>query len=394
MIHPRYAKLKHAENRLVARKNRIDRAYYDGVFDRYVDPVLTADHVPVEWRYDLDRETNPHFIERLGVNAVFNAGAIAFDGAYWLMARVEGKDRKSFFALAKSLDPVSGFRFVGRPVLWEDRYPEETNVYDVRLVRHADGWIYGIYCAERKDPAAPAGDTSAAIARAGLFRTRNMVDFERLPDLETPSPQQRNVVLHPEFVHGKYLLYTRPQDGFIETGAGGGIAFGFVDDMTRPVVAEEKILDAKRYHTVYELKNGAGPAPIKTERGWIHVAHGVRNTAAGLRYVLYAFATALDDPTRVVAKPSGYLLAPRGAERVGDVSNVLFANGAIVDGTDVYLYYASSDTRLHVAGTTIARLADYVFENPSERFRSLDCAHQRADLADHNEKILEGAKKK
>ncbi len=392
MIHPLYKKLKRAENRLVARKNPIDATFYNGVLDRHVHPVLTAAHIPVEWRYDLDATTNPHFIERLGINAVFNAGAIYHDGAFWLMARVEGTDRKSFFALARSDDGTSGFRFVGTPIVWDDLEPTETNVYDIRLVKHEDGWIYGIYCSERKDPLAAPGDTSAAVAKAGVLRTKDLVTFERLPDLETPSPQQRNVTLHPCFVNGRYLLYTRPQDGFIDTGKGGGIAYGFLDDFTRPVIKEEFLLDAKKYHTIYELKNGAGPSPLKTDRGWIHIAHGVRNTAAGLRYVLYAFATALDDPTRVIAKPSGYLLAPRGEERVGDVSNVLFTNGAIVDDAGrVYVYYASSDTRLHVATTTLARLTDYVFHNPPEAYRSLDCAKQRQALAAANDAVKKGA---
>jgi len=393
MIHPTYYQLKKAENRLVARKNPIDKTFYNGVFDRHVDPVLTAAHVPVEWRYDLDIATNPHFIERLGINAVFNAGALYHDGAFWLMARVEGTDRKSFFALAKSDNGTSGFRFVGAPVVWDDLEPNETNVYDIRLVKHEDGWIYGIYCSERKDPLAAPGDTSSAIAKAGVLRTRDLVHFDRLPDLETPSPQQRNVTLHPTFVNGRYLLYTRPQDGFIDTGKGGGIAFGYLDDFTHPVIKEEFLLDAKKYHTIYELKNGAGPSPIKTDRGWIHIAHGVRNTAAGLRYVLYAFATALDDPSKVIAKPSGYLLAPQGGERVGDVSNVLFTNGVIVDDAGcVYLYYASSDTRLHVATSTLARLTDYVFHNPPEAFRSLDSAAQRKALAAANDAVKKGAR--
>jgi len=393
MIHPRYHQMKAKQERLIRRRNPLDRSFQNGVLDRHVRPVLTAEHVPIEWRFDVVKETNPQFLERLAVNAVFNAGALYYQDEYYLMARVEGSDRKSFFAVARSKNGVSGFRFVHKPVVWDDLVPAETNVYDIRLVAHADGWIYGIYCSERQDPAALAGDTVAAVAKAGVLRTKDMIHFERLPDIETPSPQQRNVTLHPEFVGGRYLLYTRPQDGFIETGKGGGIAYGFIDDFQHPVIQEEFLLDAKKYHTIYELKNGAGPAPIKTARGWIHIAHGVRNTAAGLRYVLYAFATALDDPTKVIAKPSGYLLAPRGAERLGDVGNVLFCNGAVKNEKDqIFIYYASADTRMHVATTDITRLTDYVFGNPPERFRSLDCAKQRKTLADANETALKGAK--
>lgn len=379
--------LLRGQERLLNRKNRPDRTFYDGVFTRFENPVLTADHVPLDWRYDFDPTRNPFLIERLGINSVFNAGAIRLGNRYCLMARVEGTDRKSFFAVAESASPTDGFRFRGLPVAWEGADPEETNVYDMRLVAHEDGWIYGIYCSEAKDPDAPAGDTGSALAKAAILRTKDLVRFERLPNLETPSPQQRNVTLHPEFVNGKYLLYTRPQDGFIDTGSGGGIACGFVDSMERPVIREEILLDAKKYHTVYETKNGVGPSPIKTDRGWIHLAHGVRNTAAGLRYVLYAFATALDDPTKVIAKPSGYLLAPRGQERTGDVSNVLFTNGAVLgeDGK-VFLYYGSSDTRLHVAETTLARLVDYVFGNPPEAFRSADSVRQRLALIENNRK--------
>jgi 4-O-beta-D-mannosyl-D-glucose phosphorylase len=406
-IHPLYGREKRRQDRLIARPNPIDRTWRDGILDRHVRPVLTADHVPLTWRYDLSAESNPFFIERLGVNAdpffierlgvnaVFNAGAIFHEGAYWLVARVEGKDRKSFFAVARSENGVSGFRFVGKPLVWNDVSPMETNVYDMRLTKHEDGWIYGIYCSESHDPAAPVGDTSAAIAAAGIVRTRDLISFERLPDLVTPSPQQRNVVLHPAFVGGRYLLYTRPQDGFIETGSGGGIAAGFCDDMTRAVIKEEILLDARTYHTVYEVKNGAGPAPIRTPDGWIHIAHGVRNTAAGLRYVLYAFATALDDPLKVVAKPSGYLLAPQGEEREGDVPNVLFCNGAVKNDRDeIFLYYASADTRLHVATTDVARLSDYVFRNPSDPLRSLACAGQRRSLAEANDILLEGVEKR
>jgi len=383
--HPIYKKMLSQQEKLLRRPNKINKRYYDGVLERFQYPVLTADHIPLSWRYDLDAITNPFFIERLGVNAVFNSGALYYEGCYWLMARVEGKDRKSFFALAKSEHPTSGFRFVNEPILYEDRDNEETNVYDIRLTLHEDGYIYGIYCAESKDPDAPKNDTSSAVAKAAVLRTKDLKTFEKMPDIVTPSLQQRNVALHPEFVNGRYLIYTRPQDGFIDTGSGSGIACGFIDSFEKPVIQEEILLDAKRYHTIYEVKNGVGPAPIKTKMGWIHIAHGVRNTAAGLRYVLYAFATDLLDPTKVIAKPSGYLLAPYEEERIGDVSNVLFCNGAVLnEKNEIYIYYASSDTRLHVAKTTADRLMDYVFHNPPEMFRSLDSAKQRVQLIRKN----------
>jgi len=363
----------------------VNSAFYDGVITRYDYPVLTSDHIPLEWRYDKFVETNPFCIERLGVNAVFNSGAIKFNNHYYLMARIEGRDRKSFFGIARSENPTEKFEFIGEPILLEDIDSEETNVYDIRLTLHDDGYIYGIFCSEAKDPQAHKGDTSSAVAKAGIIRTKDMVHFERLPHLVTPSPQQRNVTLHPEFVNGQYLLYTRPQDGFIETGSGGGIAYGFVQSFDSPVIHNEYILDEKKYHTIYEMKNGAGPSPIKTSKGWIHIAHGVRNTAAGLRYVLYAFATDLNDPTKIIAKPSGYLLAPINDERIGDVSNVVFSNGLIVDkNEDVYIYYGSSDTKLHVAKTTIERLIDYVFNNPQEAFRSIDSVKQRIALIKQN----------
>jgi len=370
---------------LLNRKNKIDEQFYDGVITRFINPVLTADHVPLDWRYDKYADTNPFLIERLGINSVFNAGALYFQNRYHLMARVEGKDRKSFFAIASSDHPTEGFRFESYPVITDDTDHLETNVYDIRLTQHEDGYIYGIFCSESKDPNAPKGDTSSATASAGILRTKDLKTFERLDNLVTPSPQQRNVALHPEFVNGRYLLYTRPQDGFIETGSKGGIAYGFIDSFAHPVIKDEFILDEKKYHTIYELKNGAGPSPIKTSKGWIHIAHGVRNTAAGLRYVLYAFATDLDNPTKVIAKPSGYLMAPRGDERTGDVSNVLFCNGLIKTASDeIYLYYGSSDTRLHVAKTDVDRLLDYVFNNPNEKFRSVDSVKQRIELIHNN----------
>jgi len=364
----------------------------NGIFERYRYPVLTAAHVPPRWRYDFDPATNPRFMERLGVEAVFNAGAIKLDGAYYLACRVEGADRKSFFALAESPDGVNGFRFVGEPILLGDLGPgpsgradPETNAYDMRLTAHEDGWIYGIFCAERKDPAAPAGDTSSAFATAGIVRTRDLRSWERLPDLVTPSPQQRNVVLHPELVKGKYLFYTRPQDGFIDTGSGGGICVGFADSMKGAIIKDERLLDPRVYHTIKEVKNGAGAPPIKTEKGWLHIAHGVRNTAAGLRYVIYAFLTALDDPARVIASPGGYLIAPEGEERIGDVSNVVFTNGAIADEDGrLLVYYASSDTRLHVAVTSVERMIDYVMNTPADGLRSRSSVVARLALIRKN----------
>ena len=369
---------------LIAKPNHIDAARYNGIYDRWVDPVLTREHIPPFWVFDPNPETNPHMMQRLGVNAVMNSGAILLDGKFTVVARVEGMDRKSFFAVAQSDTGVDGFRFWDEPVQLPDTCPEETNVYDMRLTRHEDGWIYGVFCSESKD--ATASDLSAAVAAAGIVRTKDLKNWERLPNLVTlRSPQQRNVCLHPEFVDGKYAFYTRPMDDFIETGSGGGIGFGLCQDITRAVIDEEKMTSIRRYHTITEAKNGAGATPIKTDRGWIHIAHGVRNTAAGLRYVIYAFATALDDPSRVIAEPGGFLIAPYGAERVGDVSNVVFTNGAIAaPGGRVYIYYASSDTRMHVATTDIDRLVDYVFHTPADPLRSPDCVKQRVDFIRRN----------
>lgn len=390
MIHPKYKELLEQQEQLLTRQNEIDPAFYNGVYDRYRYPVITRHHVPLHWRFDLDETTNPHFMERLGINATLNPGAIYFNGKYVMVIRTEGLDRKSFFALAESDNGIDGFRFTGKPLVWEDIDAEETNQYDMRLVQHEDGWIYGIYCSERKDPEAPAFDTSSAVAQAGLVRTRDLVSWERLPNITTSSPQQRNVVLHPEFVDGKYAFYTRPQDGFISTGSGGGIAFGLCDDILNPVIAKETIIDERKYHTVYEVKNGQGPAPLKTDRGWIHIAHGVRNTAAGLRYVLYTFATDLNDPARIIAKPGGHFIAPYDDERVGDVSNVTFCNGAVVNEQGkVFIYYASSDTRCHVATTTLDKLVDYTFNTPADPYRSLDCASQRGDLIERNLELLQ-----
>jgi 4-O-beta-D-mannosyl-D-glucose phosphorylase len=369
---------------LITRPNAADGSFYNGLFERFINPVLTREHTPPFWMYDANPKTNPYMMQRLHVNCAFNSGALYMDGRYFLVARVEGADRKSFFAVAESSKPTEGFRYWDYPVRLPDTCPEETNVYDMRLTRHEDGWIYGVFCSESKDR--ESSDLSAAVAAAGIVRTRDLKTWERLPNLVTlRSPQQRNVVLHPEFVNGQYAFYTRPMDGFIETGSGGGIGFGLCPDITRAVIDEEKIISPRRYHTVTEAKNGAGAVPIKTPRGFIHIAHGVRNTAAGLRYVLYAFATALDDPSRVIAEPGGMLLGPLGQERVGDVSNVAFTNGAAVnDAGEVYIYYASSDTRLHVARTDVGRLNDYVFNTPADPLRSPDCVFQRCELIERN----------
>ena len=388
MIHAKYYDEVKKQEELISRSNPVDTSFYNGIFDRYEHPVLTRDHAPVIWRYDIDEETNPFFEERLGINAVMNSGAIELDGKYYLVARVEGADRKSFFAVAESDKPTEGFRFWDFPVVLPDTCPEETNVYDMRLTKHEDGWIYGVFCSESKDLS--TGDLSAAVAAAGIVRTKDLKTWERLPNLVTlRSPQQRNVVLHPEFVNGKYAFYTRPMDDFIDTGSGGGVGFGLCDDITKAVIDEEVMTSKRKYHTITEVKNGAGAVPIRTEKGWIHIAHGVRNTAAGLRYVIYAFATDLNDPSKVIAEPSGLLIGPRGPERVGDVSNVVFTNGAIaLDNGEVYIYYASSDTRLHVAGTTIERLTDYVFNTPQDPLRSPDCVKQRCLLIEKNKALL------
>ena len=358
----------------------------NGIIERYRNPVLTANHVPLNWRYDLNPKTNPYLMERISVNAVFNAGAIKWKGKYCVVARMEGADRKSYFAVAESDNGIDHFRFRNYPIVMPETQDPDINVYDMRLVKHEDGWVYGLFCTERRDPAAPVGDQSSAIAQCGIARTKDLDKWERLPDLVTKSPQQRNVVLHPEFVQGKYAFYTRPQDSFIEAGKGGGIGFGLADDITKAVIEEEQILDEKKYHTVYEAKNGQGPAPIKTKSGWLHLAHGVRNTAAGLRYTLYLLLTSLDDLTKVVAKPAGYFIAPEGDERVGDVSNVVFSNGWILDDDNqtIFIYYASSDTRLHVATTTVDRLLDYVYNTPADGLRSAASVHSIINLMDKN----------
>lgn len=384
----RLAALQRAHAALIGRTNEAI-AESNGIFERYRHPVLTAAHAPLVWRYDLNPETNPHLLERLGVNAAFNVGAIRHDGRYLLVARTEGADRKSFFAVAESPNGIDCFEFWDEPVTLPETDAPDVNVYDMRLTRHEDGWIYGVFCTERRDPEAPAGDTSAAVAQAGIARTRDLVSWERLPDLISPSPQQRNVVLHPEFVDGRYGFYTRPQDGFIDTGGGGGIGWGVCDDIEHAALQEETLVDPKVYHTINEVKNGQGPPPIKTDAGWLHLAHGVRNTAAGLRYVLYMFMTELKAPERVTHRPGGYFLAPEGEERVGDVSNVVFSNGWIADDDGrVFIYYGSSDTRTHVATSSVERLVDYVINTPPDGLRSAASVETRQALIRRNREYL------
>lgn len=362
--------------------------YVNGVYERYKNPVLTSEHAPLFWRYDLDPDTNPYLEERFGIHAAFNSGAIKWNGKYVLAVRVEGADRKSFFAIAESLDGVDNFRFWDRPVTMPEYGEPATNVYDMRLTAHEDGWIYGLFCVERKDPSAPAGDLSSAVACAGIARTKDLIHWHRLPDLRSAS-QQRNVVLHPEFVDGKYALYTRPQDGFIDAGNGGGIGWALVDDITNAEVKDEKIINLRHYHTIKELKNGEGPAPIKTSKGWLHLAHGVRGCASGLRYVLYLYMTSLEDPSKVIAEPAGFFMAPEGEEYVGDVMNVLFANGWIADEDGkVFIYYASCDTRLHVATSTIDRLVDYCFGTEPDGFTTGESVRALNRLIDKNFELL------
>ena len=359
--------LKESHEQLLTKKNHPIEG--NGVYERYANPVLTADHAPLEWRYDLHKETNPYLMERFGIHAAFNSGAIKFGGKYVLVARVEGADRKSFFALAESPNGIDNFRFRSRPVTMPEYGEPATNIYDMRLTAHEDGWIYGIFCVERKDKDHP-GDLSAAVASAGVARTKDLVNWERLPDIESVS-QQRNVVLHPEFVDGKYALYTRPQDGFIDAGSGAGIGWALVESMEHAVITEEKVLSHRFYHTIKECKNGEGPHPIKTSRGWLHLAHGVRGCASGLRYVLYLYMTALDDPSKVIAEPAGFFMAPEGDEYQGDVMNVLFSNGWICDPDGkVFIYYASSDTRMHVATSSVDRLVDYCIHTAPDGMRT------------------------
>ena len=373
---------------LIKKKNRKAKKS-NGIYDRYINPIITAQHTPVFWRYDLDQKSNPFFMERLGVNAAFNSGAIEYQGKILLFVRVEGVDRKSFFAVAESKNGIDNFRFWDYPVIMPETSEPDTNVYDLRFVHHEDGWYYGLFCTERKDPNAPKFDLSSATAQCGIARTKDFVKWERLSDLKTKSPQQRNVVLHPEFVNGKYAFYTRPQDGFISTGSGGGIGWGLSDTIENAFIDTELIVDERRYHTITEVKNGLGPSPIKTEKGWLQLAHGVRNTAAGLRYVLYLFLTDLQQPDKIIAKPGGYFIAPEGEERIGDVSNVLFSNGWVKrKNGDVLIYYASSDTRLHVATSTVDKLIDYVLNTPEDGLRSAASVQQRIMLIDKNLKIL------
>jgi len=364
----------------------------NGWFQRYRYPVLTAAHTPPFWRYDLDPATNPLFMERLGINAVFNVGAIDWNGNVVLMARVEGADRKSFFAVAESANGIDRFHFWDYPVVMPEGDDPETNMYDMRLTAHEDGWIYGVFCAERKDPHAAPGDLSSAVAQSGIARTKDLKTWERLDDLKTPSAQQRNCVLHAEFVDGKYAFYTRPQDSFIEAGRGGGIGWGLTSNIEHAVIDEETIIDSREYHTINEVKNGLGPAPLKTEQGWLHLAHGVRNTAAGLRYVLYCFLCDLKQPSKLIAKPGGYFLAPEGEERIGDVSNVAFSNGWVRRGDEVYIYHGASDSRTYVAVTTVARLLDYVLKTPADAGRSAACVQQRIALIERNLRLGAGTR--
>jgi 4-O-beta-D-mannosyl-D-glucose phosphorylase len=381
----RLARLQAEHAELITRPNRVDSRWNNGVFERWEHPVVTAAHTPLFWRYDLDSQANPYLMERQGINGVFNPGAMEFDGKIVLVCRVEGADRKSFFAVAESKNGVDNFRFWNYPIVMPETDEPDTNVYDMRLVKHADGWIYGLFCSERKDPNAAPGDLSSAVAQAGLARTHDLMTWERLPDLQTRSPQQRNVVLHPELIDGQYAFFTRPQDDFISAGSGGGIGWGLSKSMDPAVIDDELVIESRAYHTIKEVKNGEGPAPIKTPRGWLHMAHGVRNTAAGLRYVLYLYLSDLEKPWVVTHRPAGYFLAPEFAERVGDVSNVVFCNGwvARADGS-VYIYYASSDTRCHVATTTIDRLLDYVCNTPEDGLRSAASVARRIELIEKN----------
>lgn len=366
---------------LTESKNQVNKSWYNGIFDRYENPVLTNEHIPLDWRYDLNEETNPYLLERIGVNAVFNSGAIYLDGKFVLVARVEGYDRKSFFAVARSENGIDNFVFDKYPVRLPKYGEDDTNVYDMRLTQHEDGWIYGLFCSERKDKA--VDDTSSAVAKCGIVRTKNLIKWDRLPDIDTKY-QQRNVVLHPEFVKGKYMLYTRPSDGFIDVGSGGGIGCALVDSMENAKITEENIIEKRVYHTIKEVKNGAGAPPIKTKDGWLHIAHGVRNTAAGLRYVLYCFMTDLKDPQKVIYTPGGYFLAPVDGERIGDVSNVVFTNGAIERKGDIYIYYASSDTRLHVAKTTVKKMVDYCKNTPKDGYTTHTSVENICRLIDMN----------
>ena len=378
--------------RLIKRKNEPLKET-NGIYQRYKYPVVTNKHTPIFWRYDLNPETNPFLMERIGVNAAFNSGAMEWKGNVVLVVRVEGVDRKSFFAIAESKNGIDNFRFWDYPITMPETKDPDTNVYDMRLTRHEDGWIYGLFCTERRDKNAPDFDQSAASAQCGIARSKDLIKWERLPDLITNGGQQRNVVLHPEFINGKYALYTRPQDGFIDAGKGGGIGWGLCDSMERAVVIEEKIIEPKMYHTIKEVKNGQGPTPIKTKKGWLHLAHGVRNTAAGLRYVLYMFMTDLQDPSKVICRPGGHFIAPENEERVGDVSNVTFSNGWVErKNGEVLIYYGSSDTRMHVATSSIDKLVDYCLNTPEDNFRSAASVAARNELINNNFKVLKKLK--
>lgn len=377
---------------VVTRENKVVENG-NGIFNRYQFPVVTKDHIPLFWKYDLDAHSNPYLMERIGVNCAFNPGAIEINGKIYLIVRTEGADRKSFFAVAESENGIDGFRFWDYPIVMPETENPDVNVYDMRIVQHEDGWLYGLFCTERKDPAAPAGDTSSAVAACGIARTKDLKTWERLDDLKTGSAQQRNVVLHPEFINGKYALYTRPQDGFIETGKGGGIGFGYTENMEHARIEDEILMECKEYHTIKEVKNGQGPAPIKTEKGWLHIAHGVRNTAAGLRYVVYAFLSDLNHPEQVTHRPGGFLIAPEGEERIGDVSNVIFCNGAVhKENGDIFIYYASSDTRVHLATTTVEKMLDYCLNTPEDPLRSFACVEQRNHLIAKNLELIQKGK--
>jgi len=380
--------------RLVLLKNR-RCSDHNGIFFRYAHPVLTAEHIPVNWRYDMNAATNPLLLERMGVNATFNSGAVEYRGRILLIVRVEGVDRKSFFAVAESASGVDRFHFWEYPIVMPETENPDVNVYDMRVTRHEDGWYYGVFCTERKDPSSSEGDMASAIARCGIARTKDFKTWQRLPDLKTESPQQRNVVLHPEFVQGKYGFYTRPQDDFIEAGSGGGIAWGLAADIENAVIDDEMIVDDRVYHTIKEAKNGLGPPPLWTEKGWLHLAHGVRNTAAGLRYVLYMFLSDLEEPWKIIARPGGYFLAPQGDERVGDVSNVVFSNGWVVrKNGEVMIYYGSSDTRIHVATSTLDRLLDYVLHTPEDGLRTGASVQKRIELIQSNRPLSKGSRKR
>ena len=389
----RLAGITKAYDKLMSRKNPVDARWNSGVFERYTHPILTADHAPLTWRYDFDPARNPYLMERLGVNGVFNTGAIEHDGRIFLMTRMEGYDRKSFFALASSKNGITGWTWHPTPIEMPQTADPDTNVYDMRITRHEDGNFYGVFCSERKDPKSP--DLAAATAQGGIARSTDLIHWTRLADIKTPSPQQRNVVLHPEFIGGKYAFYTRPQDGFINTGSGGGIGYGLSDSIENATLDHEKIINARAYHTITEAKNGAGAPPIKTKKGWLHIAHGVRNCAAGLRYVLYAFVCDLADPSRAIATPGGYFLAPFEDERIGDVSNVVFCNGVVArdDGT-VLIYYGASDTRINLATSTVDRLLDYCFNTPPDPLTSPACVEQRTQLALRNQLLLASARGK